>query len=179
LVAIAASFVFIGGAAASDDTNVPRDGEDSSDALRMTPAVVCESVAGFRDYVTKDVQVVTRDDKLILYFEPTGFATEKVGRAHRVHLTEDVRLRKHGERKVLWQKDDLLTYEPKAKTPPTALYCSNTIAVKGCEPGEYDLELILHDRIAKGAPARQIVRFRVKPSPPAEPAKNADGDMPK
>ena len=39
----------------------------------------------------------------------------------------------------------------------------NAISLKGLPPGDYDLTLILHDEIAKGPAAKQVVRFRDHP----------------
>ena len=139
--------------------------------LAMSPAVVCAKITGYGDYVALEEVVLTRDDKLLIYYEPTGFATEKVGKEHRVHLIQDGRIRRRGEKKVLQSKDKLLDYKGKSSTPVRVVYLANTIALKDLPPGEYDLEIILRDEIAKGKPTSQIVKFRVKPGTTAEPPK--------
>ena len=55
-------------------------------------------------------------------------------------------------------------YKPKSEEqPPRHLYMRNTISLKGLEPGDYELTMILHDEIAKDAPARQVVKFQIVP----------------
>lgn len=157
----------VGAALADDDA--------SSARVKMTPAVVCETITGYKDYVELEEPSRARDEKLLLYYEPTEYAYKKVGNVYQAHLTQDVKLRKHGDKKVIWQKNDILKYEPKSKSPPGFIYLSNTIALKPYEPGEYDLEIILHDQIGKGPVATQVVRFTIKPAPAPAPAPKPTG----
>ena len=53
---------------------------------------------------------------------------------------------------------------PKQELPPTHVYLRNTISLKGLEPGEYDLIIILHDEVNEGRTATQVVKFRVIPA---------------
>ena len=130
--------------------------------LAMTPAVACSKITGFGDYVPLDEAVLTRDDKLLVYYEPTGFLYETVGKEYRVHFTQDARIHRRGQKAALQSKDKLLDYKGKSKQPPVNIYLSNTIALKDLAPGEYDLEIILRDDVAKGPPATQVLKFRVK-----------------
>jgi hypothetical protein len=170
--------MFVAAAGILSSQAIPaRTGDDSPEKLGMTTAVVCKSITGYKDYVALDEPARTRDEKLLIYYEPLEYATEQVGREHQAHLTQDVKLRKRGEKKVIWQKNDLVKYQPKSNSPPTLIYLSNTIALKAYEPGDYDLEIILHDRISKGPVATQVVRFTIKPIPkPAESAKDEAKD---
>ena len=45
----------------------------------------------------------------------------------------------------------MVEYEPKSEQPPQQLYMRNTISLKGLEPGEYELTIILRDEIDKAA----------------------------
>ena len=139
-------------------------GDDAPPAgkLAMTKAVACSTVTGYGDFVPLDEAVLTRDDKLLLYYEPSGYAYEQVGREYHVHLIQDARVRRKGEKTVLQAKDKLLDYKGKSKTPPLNVFLANTITLKPLPPGEYELEIILRDAIGKGPPATQILKFRVK-----------------
>lgn len=147
-------------ALAADD---PQDA-NAKPKLTMTPAVACAKVNGYEDYVPLAEVVLTKDDKLLLYYEPSGFEFERVGREYRVHLVQDGRVRRKGEKKVLQSKDKLLDYKGTFETPSASVYLANTVALKPLPPGEYELEIILHDEVGKGPPARQFLKFRVKAS---------------
>ncbi len=140
-----------------------------SGKLEMSPAVACSRISGYEDFVPLPEAVLTRDDKMLIYYEPSGYEYETVGKEYRVHLVQDARIRRRGQKKVLQAKDKLLEYDAKSKFPPLNLYLSNTIALKPLDPGEYDLEIILHDRIGKGEPVSQVFPFRVRPVGEAPP----------
>ncbi len=137
--------------------------------LAMTPAVVCAKITAFGDYVPLDEAVVTRDDKLLVYYEPSGFLYETVGKEFRVHFVQDARIHRRGQKAALFSKDKLLDYKGKSKQPPLNVYLTNTIALKELTPGDYDLEIILRDEVGKGPPATQILKFRVKAAEATRP----------
>ena len=134
----------------------------------MSPAVVCEKIKGYADYVPKDEAAVVRDDKMLVYFEAFGFSYETIGKEYRVHLVQDGRVRKKGERRVLLSKDKLVEYKGKSKEPPLNAFLTNSISLKSLPPGEYEMEIILHDEIGKGPTSTQILKFRVKASDTGE-----------
>ena len=106
----------------------------------------------------------TSDEKLLVYFRPLGYQSELVDGEYQAHLVPDFQIRKRGEKAVLLQKLKMYSYKPKSEQPPRLLYMKNSISLKGLKPGDYELTLILHDEIAKGPPATQVVRFRVIPA---------------
>jgi len=155
------------------DAPAQREQAPSSPAerrLHMTPAVACASIEGFGKYVALQEPAVTKDDKLLVYYEPEQFATEKVDRVDRYHFTQDVRVRRRGQKEVIWSKEKLLDYT--GENPQFGVCLTNKIAVKGLTPGEYDLDIILHDMVGKGQTAEQTLRFRVKPSNPPPPGQD-------
>lgn len=142
--------------------------------LRMTTAVACASISGYQQFVPLEGAALSRDEKLLVYFEPEHFATEKHGDMYQAHLTGDGRVRKRGDKAVLWSKAKLLDY--KAESPRSAfpIYISYKVALKGLGPGEYDLDIILHDEVGRGPPAQQTLHFRIKPNArEPEPRKDA------
>ncbi len=162
-----AALALIGASPRGDDPPAPK--------LAMTPAIPCVSIAGFEDFVPLDEVVLTRDEKLLLYYKPRNYRHEVVGKEYRVHLVEDARIRRKGEKAVIQSKDKLLEYKGKSKQFPANVYLTNSISLKPLPPGEYDLEIILRDEIGKGPPATQTVRFRVKAAPAAgSPAESKD-----
>jgi hypothetical protein len=136
------------------------DGETS---LRMTPGVVCRSITGYEDYEPLPEAAQTAEEKLLVYFRPFGHRIEQVDDFYQAHLVPDFQIRKRGEKAVLRQKLKFYEYKPKSKEPPRSIYMKNVIALKGLPPGDYDLTIILHDELAKGPPANQVVKFRIIP----------------
>jgi hypothetical protein len=176
---LAATIVLLPNVGAADDPTGRAGAEEQSQGaprLRMSKAVACESIAGYGQFVALEEPAVTRDDKLRIYFEPINHGFEKVGDEYQARLVEDVIVRRKGEKAVVWKKDGVVKYEPKSKTPPVALFIENTLAVKTYAPGEYELEIILHDKIRKGPPASQIFQFQVKSSPESPPAESEKSD---
>lgn len=137
-------------------------GEETT-SLRMTAGVVCRSIAGYEDYEPLPEAAQTAEEKLLIYFRPSGHRIERVDDLYQAHLVPDFQIRKRGEKAVLRQKLKYFEYEPKAAEPPRYIYMKNVIALKGLSPGEYELTIILHDEIAKGPPATQVVKFRIIP----------------
>jgi hypothetical protein len=132
-------------------------------SLRMTPGVVCRSIAGYEDYETLPEAAQTAEEKLLVYFRPLGHRIERVDDFYQAHLVPDFQIRKRGEKTVLRQKLKFYEYKPKSTEPPRSIYMKNVIALKGLAPGDYDLTIILHDEIAKGPSATQVVKFRIIP----------------
>jgi hypothetical protein len=140
---------------------------ERKDTLRMTPGVVCRSISGYEDYQVLPKAAQTSDEKLMVYFRPLGYQSEMKDGAYLAHLSPDFQIRKRGEKSILLQKTKMFEYKPKSERPLRYLYMKSVISLKGLPPGEYDLTLILHDEVAKGPPASQVVRFRV--NPPTDP----------
>jgi hypothetical protein len=138
--------------------------DDRKSALRMTPGIVCSAINGYEDYKILPKAAQTSDEKLLVYFRPLGYQTERIDDKYQAHLIPDFQIRKRGEKEVLLQKLKMYEYKVKNERPPRFLYMKNSISLKGLPPGEYDLTLILHDEIAKGPPAKQVIRFRVIPA---------------
>lgn len=137
--------------------------DPESSKLSMRPAVACSKITGYGDYVPLNEPVLTRDDKLLVYYEPTGYTYEMVGKEYRVHLVQDGLIHRRGEKAILQSKEKLLDYVGKSKTPPfNNVFLSNTIALKSLPPGEYDLEIVLRDELSKGQVAKQLLKFRIK-----------------
>ena len=148
---------------AKSDRGGPATIAQEETSLRMTPGVVCRSIAGYEDYEPLPEAAQTAEEKLLIYFRPSGHRIERVDDLYHAHLVPDFQIRKRGEKAVLRQKLKYFEYEPKSAEPPRSIYMKNVIALKGLSPGEYELTIILHDEIAKGPPATQVVKFRIIP----------------
>lgn len=161
-----------------DDTTQPKLG-----GLRMSRAVVCESIDGFEDYKVLRGASQTSEEKLLIYYRPLGYTIKRDEEGfYTAHLTQDNEIRKRGKKKVLRAKKKVVEYEPKHKDGIGPIYIRNTISLKGLKPGEYDITIILHDILDPDAPpSRQIVRFKVIPphdgaSDDPPPASDRDRD---
>jgi hypothetical protein len=139
----------------------------------MSPAVACESITGYEQFVVLKDSALTKDDKLLVYYRASNYTVKKEGKKYQVHLTQDARVRKRGQKEVLWSKK---VVDEKFEFPgvPTTFYLMNKIALQALTPGDYDLDIILRDELAPAPPAQQVLRFTVKPSPPSEPAQGEE-----
>ena len=136
--------------------------EPKKKPLAMTPAVACVSIEGYEQYNPLVEALATEDDKLLLYYRPLNYRVDRDGAEYRASLSIDGQVRKKGEKSVLRRKVDVIKYDPKFKTKTAYLYFSHSASLKGLAPGEYELEIILHDRLDPGATATQRVPFRIK-----------------
>jgi hypothetical protein len=133
--------------------------------LRMSEAIVCDTIDGYEDYKPLPGAALTSDEKLLIYYRPSNYRSSLIDGYYYAHFTQDTQVRKRGAKKYLWQKLKMLDYTtPKRELPPTQIYLRNTIALKGLEPGEYEIVIILHDEMNEGRTATQVVKFRVIPA---------------
>lgn len=135
--------------------------EKTRGRFSMSKGVACKKIEGFRKYQPLRPVALTRDDKLLVYYEPRNFASEKVDGGYRAHLVQDGRIRRKDQKKVLRREDKAIDLSPKADEPITTIYMYTNASLKGLEPGEYELDIILHDEVNDGATATQTVAFRV------------------
>jgi hypothetical protein len=142
---------------------------DNEPSLWMSPGIVCRSIDGYERYKPLPRAAQTSDEKLLVYVRIHGFKVEQSQEFYRAHLVPDFEIRKRGEKAILLQKKKMFEYEPKSRDPLGEIYMKAQISLKGLAPGNYDLTLILHDEVAKGAPASQVIKFRVIPA--ADPRK--------
>ena len=148
---------------------------DEREPLSMSPAVACKAIEGYEDFEPLPDATLTSDEKLLVYYRPTGFQTEPAGDQFRAHFVQDARIRRRGEKTVLRSKKKLLDFEVMSDLPPALVYLRNSISLKGLKPGHYELDIILHDKIGGGSPATQALTFHVVDASPAPPSPCPDG----
>ncbi len=130
--------------------------------LAMSPGKVCSNVRGYGDFDERPEPSLTRDEKLQIYCEPTGFATgTRPDGSTYVHLVVDAKIRRKGRKEVLWSKDAIVDYESEGSSPPAVVYLASTFAVRGLKPGDYQADLVLRDKHDPAARAEQTVDFRI------------------
>jgi len=145
----------------------PEPSDATEPALTMTAAVACLAIAGFEDIQPLPGASLTSDEKLLVYYRPLNYVTEHSGSTYHIHLVQDAQIRRRGEKAVLFSKSRILDYDWKSQQADRPVYLRNTVSLKGLQPGEYDLDIILHDLLAPGEPtARQTLPFRVIPPGP-------------
>lgn len=128
--------------------------------LRMSKALACKSVAGFESYVELPDAALTADDKLLVYYEPSGFATRPDRDEHIARFSQRGKIRRKGTTAVVWSKPDLLDYTARGASPPARVYLMNAIALKGLKPGDYELEIQLKDEVGLIS-ATQTLAFKI------------------
>lgn len=141
----------------------------AEDRLGASEPVVCRKVVGFRDYEVLDPAELTKDEKLIIYLEPSGYAVERDAKTDEFHayLIQDAKLRRKGSEKPIQEEKGFLEYKPRSKEPLGTLYLSSSFSLKDLGPGEYELDLIFRDGLDDSKePYEQTVAFRVIEPPP-------------
>jgi hypothetical protein len=150
----------------------PDDAPPKSD-FRITKPIIVTKVTGYKDFEASTDNRLTPDDKLTIYYEPTNHIIEKTKDGYRALFAQDGRLRKKGGKTAVWQKEKMFTYEAKNKIPPREIYLKTDMSLKSLPPGEYELDLTLHDGLAKPpALVMGTVAFEVIPAPAEKPAKD-------
>jgi hypothetical protein len=150
---------------------------DQSDppALTIAAAVVCSEVKGYEDFEPLPDAALTSEEKLLVYYRPLHYLTDRTGSSNHIHLVQDGQIRRKGEKGVLFTKSKMIDYDWKSQEQDNPVYMRSTYSLKGLKPGEYEFDIILHDLLAPGEPtARQSLPFRVIP-----PAPRAGQDEPK
>ena len=109
-------------------------------------------------------------------FDRAAFSATRSKKATPRPLTVDGEIRKRGAKTILRQKKKLIEFNPVYPTPPRFVYVKQSVSLKGLAPGDYDLIIILHDELAKGATATQTVKFKV--IPPLDPHKVQEAKEP-
>lgn len=146
-------------------STVAQDAKKSDDAgtrFRIEQPVVCSRIDGFENYVERPNAEQTADEKLLVYFRPRDYKVVPKGDQFAARFTEDAQIRAAGSKKVLRRKNDILEYEGVAKKPPRSVYLSNTFALKGLPPGDYEYDVILRDENDdKKTEVTATVKFRI------------------
>jgi len=135
--------------------------------LSMTPAVAVSRVDGLDQFTPLPDSILTKADKLKVYFEPLHYKVEndsKLKQPFRAKFTEDARIRRKGEKTALVKEDKLLEYEARFDAMNYRIYLVNTIGLESLTPGEYEIDIVLHDILDGQATATQTMPFRVVPS---------------
>lgn len=139
-------------------------GDDRDDgSFGMSPPIACKEITGFEAYVPLEPVALTSDEKLLFYFRPRNYKTERQGQKFRAHLVVDAKIRKRGDKAVLWSKPKFADYDVTTEQPPRPIYFQNEVSLKALKPGEYALDVVVHDEIGQSRPAERTLQFKVVP----------------
>lgn len=136
----------------------------------MSEAVACTRVDGLDQFVPLPNASLTSEDKLKVYFKPLRYKVEPAKKGYKARFTEDGQIRRKGEKTPLSKEDKLLEYEAVFDSPGYQIYLVNTIGLKNLTPGEYELDIVLHDALEEGSSARQTLSFTIIPLPEVDPS---------
>ena len=153
---------------------IVRPDEDDDGRFGLTEPVACKEINGFEDFVPLKEAALTADEKLLVYYRPRHYKTARVSKKYEAHLWQDGRIRRKGQKIVVWTKNRLLDYHPLSDDPPSLIYLRNTISLKGLKPGEYEYDIVLHDEVGQSSPATRSLPFKIVPNP--APSKGAQND---
>ena len=134
--------------------------------LHLSAPIACRKISGFEDYVVLDPPELTKDEKLLVYCKPSGHTyVEKDGK-FQAHLVQDLAVRRKGKKKPLWTRKKAIDFQTDSDYPPLKLYLGSTVSLKGLEPGEYEVDLIVTDELLEEPPVTATLEFKVIASRP-------------
>jgi hypothetical protein len=145
------------------------------DEFKVSVPVVCKTVKGHNDFVRLDPPELTTYDKLIVYVEPTGYSTRLVDGKRKAAFVQNGKVRAAGSKKVIFERNELLRFEPEVSGPGATFYLAATVGFKSMPPGDYVLELETVDEAAE--PFRktaQLVPFTIVRNETAGEGTNSD-----
>ena len=147
-------------------TDAPGQADEDFDdgTFAFSPPVICSQINGYEDYEERPDANLTKDEKLQLYFRPRHFKSEKVGKKYQAWFSADVRIRRKGQKILIYTKDKFADYKHADNEPLQLLFLRSSISLKSLKPGDYELDLILHDLVGKSAPAKRTVFFKIVPT---------------
>jgi hypothetical protein len=134
----------------------------AGDGFRVTDPIVCKTIKGLGQYERLDPPELTVYDKLLIYVEPTGFATKSADGVAKGLLVQNGKVRAKGSKTVIFERQELLKVEPEIKVGRELFYLSATVGFKNLKPGPYTLELETVDKQA--SPERkvtQVIDFQI------------------
>ena len=137
-------------------------GQVVAQEFRLSEPAVCKSVKGLRDFVRLDPPELTTFDKLNVYVEPSGFATQMIDGLRKAKFVQNAKVRAKGMKKVLFERRELYKFEPEVKSDLEEFYLMASIGFKNFPPGEYTLELETIDQAAMPEQKQiQTIEFRI------------------
>ena len=146
--------------------------------LHVSKPIACKTIDGYRKYTPMEKAALTKDEKLLVYLEvenPTIYLSRQGGLEKRsLHLTQEIRVRRSGERKPIWTKPDLRGLDVQEKSEIGPVYLGVVVGLKGMGPGRYDVDIIVHDKLAKDRSALVTLPFEVLKSADEVPPKPQD-----
>jgi len=141
---------------------VAEPSDDDKPQFQMSKPVICRKIHGYGNFEVIPEARFTADDKIMIYSEPTGYRVEKTKDGFHALLSEDGRIRKKGTKDAIWKKEKMFEFDAMNKVPPSHLYMRTDISIKGIRPGEYELDITVHDLLDKsGKEMTRTVGFTV------------------
>ncbi len=155
--------------------------------LELTTPVACRAIRGYNDYDEMETPTLTPDEKLIVYYNVFRFKSKSKGSRYQIHLVQDGRIVRKRDDALMFLKDNMIDFTSFVSDRDGTLYLHSAVSLKGLRPGEYEFEVSLRDEVAKTAPVKRRVAFRVVASPDAKtlkasapkPEKPASGSGPR
>jgi hypothetical protein len=172
---LTAVVLLLAAGAAQPDTRGGGDEDEDDGSFGFSKPIACKEVRGYEDYDPLPGAALTHDEKLIIYYLPRHFKTERKGKKYRVHFTQQGRIRRRGQKAVIWSLPKTLEYKDESDGPPRSIFLTNKLALKALPPGDYEYEIVLNDAVGGSTAATRTLPFTILPSPdPKAPAPEKD-----
>ena len=134
-------------------------------SLAISKPVICKEIRGYEDFDVRPGESLRKDEKMLIYYLPLNYEEETNGEKHHVHLTQEGRVRKRGQKVALFAKKDMLIYDVKYAPPSRPIYLQNIVSLKDLKAGEYTYDIVLTDKVGGGTVTRSVP-FKITPAAP-------------
>jgi len=121
---------------------------------------LCSNIISFASFVPLPEPVIKKDGELLVYFEPLNVFTSKKNGLYEIWYTQDMSVLT-AEGKVIYEKEDALSFHYTTKSPVMDLFATNTITLTGLASGKYKYKATLKDKL-RNKTAAKIVDFEVR-----------------
>jgi len=114
--------------------------------LHIKKIFLCTSIQGYRDYKTKNSNVLQAGEPFLLYIEPGGYQVTKEDNGYKIWIIEDAKI-VNEKGKTVFEKTDWVNYNKGFPNPNIPFYITNRVTdIPG---GKYKFIFTLKDKYKK------------------------------
>lgn len=117
--------------------------------LSVQNLTVCESIAGYGDYLKSAGGKVKKDTQVMVYYEPLNLFTEVEDESYTISFSQDLVLTTEDGVQEIFRQNDMLKVRSKTASPSLDVFGANTITLTGLPAGKYKLKGVLRDDLRK------------------------------
>lgn len=118
----------------------------NSQEFHIRKILLCSRIQGYRDYKTKNSNILQAGEPFLLYIEPAGYQIVKEDNDYKIWILEDAKIvNEKGE--AVFEKTDWVNYNKGFPNPNIPFYITNRVA--DIPVGKYKFIFTLKDQYKK------------------------------